>query len=178
MVDLLKKVSHSLNETMANLNEVVSIRTNINLSIEKLNLSEYIDKTKSLLSQQISDSKAVVINDVKTRICVNYNTAYLESILFNLISNAIRYCDKHKNPEITLTFDEESRALKVTDNGIGIDLDKNGDKIFGMYKTFNNNPDSKGIGLFIEKNQIDAMGGSIEVDSQLGKGTTFTIYFR
>lgn len=178
MIDLLKKVSHSLNETMANLNEVVSIRTNINLSIEKLNLSEYIDKTKSILSQQISNSNAIVTNNVKADIYVDYNTAYLESILFNLISNAIRYCDKDKNPEITLTFDEESRALKVADNGIGIDLDKNGDKIFGMYKTFNNNPDSKGIGLFIVKNQIDAMGGSIEVESKLGKGTTFTIYFR
>jgi len=68
--------------------------------------------------------------------------------------------------------------LKIKENGIGIDLGKNGEKLFGMYKTFNNNPDSKGIGLFITKNQIDAMGGRIQTESELNKGTTFTIYFK
>jgi hypothetical protein len=67
--------------------------------------------------------------------------------------------------------------LNVSDNGIGIDMKKNGDKLFGMYKTFNNNPDARGIGLFITKNQIDAMGGKVEVESELGKGTSFKIYF-
>lgn len=178
MIDLLKKVSQSLNETMSNLNEVVSIRTNINLSIEKLNLSSYVEKAKTILSQQISKQDANVQNLVATHIEINYNAAYLESILFNLISNAIRYSHKDRKPEIVITFDEETKALKVKDNGIGIDLKKNGEKLFGMYKTFNNNPDSKGIGLFLVKNQIDAMGGTIEVESKLNEGTAFTIYFK
>jgi len=46
-----------------------------------------------------------------------------------------------------------------------------------MYKTFHKNHDSRGIGLFITKNQIEAMGGTIEVKSEVGKGTTFKIYF-
>lgn len=178
MVDLLKKVSQSLNETMSNLNEVVSIRTNINLSIECLNLKEYIEKAKVILSHQISAKNAVVQNLVPANIAVNYNTAYLESILFNLISNALRYSHANRKPEIILSFDPETNKLKIQDNGIGIDLDKNGDKVFGMYKTFNNNPDSKGIGLFIVKNQIDAMGGTITIESKLNEGTTFTIYFK
>ena len=178
MIDLLKKVSQSLNETMTNLNEVVSIRTNINLSSEPLNLKEYINKTKLILSQQIEAKQVKIENLVAASIMVNYNTAYLESILFNLISNAIRYSRSDVIPEIKITFDSKTSTLKVQDNGIGIDLKKNGEKMFGMYKTFNNNPDSKGIGLFIVKNQIDAMGGSITVDSMLGKGTTFTISFK
>lgn len=178
MIDLLKKVSQSLNETMSNLNEVVSIRTNINLSIEHLNLKEYIDKTKLILSQQITAKQVMIEDLVSPSIMVNYNTAYLESILFNLISNAIRYSRSDLIPEIKITFDSHSNSLKVQDNGIGIDLKKNGEKIFGMYKTFNNNPDSKGIGLFIVKNQIDAMGGSISVESSLNRGTTFTIFFK
>lgn len=178
MISLLKKVSQSLNETMSNLNEVVSIRTNINLSIEKLNLNAYIEKAKSILNQQITKQEANVLNLVPAHIEISYNTAYLESILFNLISNAIRYSHKDRKPEIVITFDEENKALKVKDNGIGIDLRKNGEKLFGMYKTFNDNPDSKGIGLFLVKNQIDAMGGTIEVESELNEGTTFTIYFK
>jgi len=178
MIDLLKKVSQSLNETMANLNEVVSIRTNINLNIETINLRDYIENAKLILSQQIADKEATVQNLVSPTIEINYNTAYLESILFNLISNAVRYSHKDRKPEIIISFDEQTRALKISDNGIGIDLDKNGEKLFGMYKTFHNNPDSKGIGLFIVKNQIDAMGGTIKTESKLNEGTEFTIYFK
>ncbi|MES2411848.1 MAG: PAS domain S-box protein [Bacteroidota bacterium] len=178
MIDLLKKVSESLNETMYNLNEVVSIRTNITLNTEHLNLWEYIEKAKTILSQQISKQEATVQNLVTKSVEINYNKSYLESILFNLISNAIRYCHKDRKAEIILSFDEETKSLKIKDNGIGIDLKKNGEKLFGMYKTFNDNPDSKGIGLFLVKNQIDAMGGTIKVESKLGEGTTFIIYFK
>lgn len=178
MIDLLKKVSDSLNETMSNLNEVVSIRTNINLSIEKLNLYEYIEKARVILSQQISKNEADVQNLVPKDIEINYNAAYLESILFNLISNAIRYSHKDRKPEIIITFDTETNSMKIQDNGIGIDLRKNGEKLFGMYKTFNNNPDSKGIGLFLVKNQVDAMGGTIKAESKLHEGTAFIIHFK
>lgn len=62
------------------------------------------------------------------------------------------------------------------DDGLGIDLEKNGDKLFGMYKTFHGNKDAKGIGLFMTNNQVEAMHGKIEVESQIGIGTNFKIY--
>jgi signal transduction histidine kinase len=68
--------------------------------------------------------------------------------------------------------------LSIADNGIGIDLKKNGDKLFGLYKTFNGNVDARGVGLFISKNQIDFMGGKVEVTSEVGLGTIFKIYFK
>ena len=178
MIDLLKKVSHSLNETIFNLNEVVSIRSNINLSVEKINIHDYIEKTKTVLADQIQKKHANIHNLVSPSIEIDYNVAYFESIIYNFISNAIRYSHPDREPEITLSFDEKEKSLTISDNGIGIDLKKNGDKLFGMYKTFNNNPDSKGIGLFITKNQIDAMGGRIETKSELNKGTTFILYFK
>jgi len=178
MIDLLKQVSNSLNETMSNLNEVVSIRTNINLTVEQLNLHDYIENAKVVLSKQMQSKFAKVQNMVAPGIEVLYNAAYLESILLNFISNAIRYSHPDRKPIIKISYDERRKALTIADNGIGIDLEKNGAKLFGMYKTFNNNPDSKGIGLFITKNQIDAMGGKIETDSKLGVGTTFTIFFK
>jgi len=178
MIDLLKKVSHSLNETIYNLNEVVSIRNNINLSVEKINIHDYIEKTKTILADQIQKKQAIIYNYVSPSVEIDYNTAYFESIIYNFVSNAIRYSHPDRVPEITLSYNEQEKSLKISDNGIGIDLEKNGDKLFGMYKTFNNNPDSKGIGLFITKNQIDAMGGRIETESELNKGTTFTIFFK
>lgn len=178
MLHLLKKVSKSLDETMRNLNDVVNIRTKINLSIESLNLHEFITKSVDLLSRQIEEKSATINNLVPTHVHVNYNTAYLESILYNFISNAIRYCHPERKPVITLSFDETHKILQIEDNGIGIDLNRNGENLFGMYKTFNNNPDAKGIGLFITKNQIDAMGGKVETESELNVGTKFKIYFK
>ena len=178
MVHLLQKVSKSLDDTMRNLNEVVNIRTNFNITIERLNLHDYIEKSVAVLDKQIRDKKVEIQNLVPKHIFIDYNVAYLESILYNFISNAIRYSNPKKQPLIVLQFDEEKKALSITDNGIGIDLKRNGENLFGMYKTFNNNPDAKGIGLFISKNQIDAMGGRIETKSEIDQGTTFTIYFK
>jgi signal transduction histidine kinase len=66
----------------------------------------------------------------------------------------------------------------VEDNGLGIDLDKHGDKLFGMYKTFHTHKDSRGLGLFLTKNQVESMGGKIEVESALGQGSTFKIFLK
>ncbi|AOM78989.1 PAS domain S-box protein [Pedobacter steynii] len=179
MIQLLKKVSDALNETLLNLNEVVNIQTNINIIVEPLNLKRYIDKTLNILHDQIVLKQVTVINKVTEDIVVNYNPAYLESILLNFIFNAIRYSHDDRLPVIELSCRHEDRlVLQISDNGIGLNLEKHGDELFGMYKTFNGNPDSRGVGLFISKNQIDAMGGRVTVESEVGVGTTFKIYFR
>jgi PAS domain S-box-containing protein len=180
MLDLLKTVSGSLNETMLHLNEVINIRTNIALASESLNLQHYISIVTAILSKQIEINEVEIINEVPEDFVINYNPAYLESILYNIISNAIRYRHSDRKPQIKISMQNENgkKILEISDNGIGIDLTRNGDKIFGMYKTFSNNKDSKGIGLFITKNQVDAMGGNITVESEIGLGTTFKIYIR
>ena len=180
LLPLLSSVSESLNETMHNLNEVVNIQTNINLNVEPLDLRKYIEKTLIDLHEEIKQRKITVNCHVKRDTLIVYNPAYLENILINCISNAIRYSDPDKDSFVNIeSYEEESKTvLKISDNGIGIDMQKNKDKIFGMYKTFHNNPDAKGMGLFITKNQIDAMGGSITVESKPGEGTTFRIYFK
>lgn len=178
MMLLLKSVSDSLDETMEHLNEVVNINTNINLSIKPLNLNNYVDKAKEVLTDQIQTNEVTFITNIPENATINYNSAYLESILYNLISNAIRYRHKQRKPIISIHLYKEmdKDVIEISDNGMGIDLKRNADKIFGMYKTFSNNPDAKGIGLFITKNQIDAMGGTIKVKSTLDIGTSFKIY--
>ncbi|NDP28581.1 MAG: PAS domain S-box protein [Flavobacterium sp.] len=177
MMILLKSVSNSLDETMEHLNEVVNINTNVNLSIKALNLSSYLDKAKEVLTEQIQSNDATFITNIPENATINYNSAYLESILYNLISNAIRYKHKDRRPIITIQLykENEKDVIQISDNGMGIDLERNADKIFGMYKTFSDNPDAKGIGLFITKNQVVAMGGTIKVKSTVDVGTSFKI---
>ena len=179
MLGLLKSVSETLSQTMDNLNEVVSIQTNIDQVVEELNLNKYIHKTLQVLHNKISKNEAIIINSVSDTTTVSFNPAYLESVLLNFISNSIRYKHPDRKPEIKLQSYIENNylVLEIKDNGIGIDLKKNGKKLFGLYKTFTNNIESRGIGLFITKNQVDAMKGKIEVESELNEGTTFKIYF-
>lgn len=179
MIQLLGCVSQSLNETMAHLNEVINIRSNTNLLLEKINLKEYVTATENLLKDQSKSNSIEIINNIPANAEISYNPAYMQSILFNIISNAIKYRDENRKTVISIDLFEAENfksILQISDNGIGIDLNKNADKIFGMYKTFTSQVDSRGIGLFITKNQIDAMGGSIEVVSTPGKGTTFKIF--
>jgi PAS domain S-box-containing protein len=174
----LEAVVGRLDETLYNLNDVVSIQRNVNLQIEPLILNDYVSKAEEVLEKQIAEKNAKIINQIDKGIMVNYNPAYLESIAFNFLSNAIKYSSPDRQPVVTINaFYEETRlVLQFSDNGLGIDLKRNKDKLFGMYKTFHSNKDAKGLGLFISKNQIEAMGGKVEVESELGVGTQFKIY--
>ena len=173
----LRTVAKRLDETLYDLNDVVSIHNNIKLIIESLNLYYYVDRAMDVLHENAIMKNAVIRNLIPPDIEINYNPAYLESILLNLLSNAIKYSHPDRTPEITFEFSQENdkSILKISDNGMGIDLEKHGDKLFGMYKTFHGNKDSRGLGLFITKNQVEAMGGTIAVESNPDLGTTFKI---
>ena len=97
----------------------------------------------------------------------------------NLISNAIKYRHPDRKPVVDLyTYMEGGKyCLMVKDNGLGIDLKKYGNKIFNMYQTFHDREDAVGIGLFIVKNQVEMLQGTIEVESTVDLGTTFIIRF-
>jgi signal transduction histidine kinase len=68
--------------------------------------------------------------------------------------------------------------LIFSDNGLGFDMDKVKDKIFGLYEKFHSNVDSNGIGLYLVYNHITSLGGRIAVESKINEGATFTISFK
>ena len=175
---MLKSVSNTLNDTLENLNEVVNIHANLGLNIKKLRLIDYVDKSLNFFRESIILKDIKIIVDIAKDVEIDYNPAYLENVLNNLISNAIRYADLEKMSQISISFtqEENDKVLVISDNGQGIDLNQNKARIFGLYKTFTTHQDSKGMGLFITKNQIEAMGGFIKVESELNVGTTFKIY--
>jgi signal transduction histidine kinase len=103
----------------------------------------------------------------------------LYSILYNLLSNAIKF----RTPDAPLSIHLQSRGehdfvcLSIKDNGVGIDLNRYGSKLFGLYQKFNTHVPGKGVGLHLIKVQAEAMGGWVEVDSQLNAGSEFKVYF-
>ena len=166
-------------ETLDNLNEVVAISTNVNLEKKPIVLNEKIAAAELNLSAFLKKNNARVINEVEDDVQIKVIPAYIDSILMNFITNAVKYRDPSRDPVIRLsvTKNDKYTILSIEDNGLGIDMKKYGDKLFGMYKTFHHNSDARGIGLYITKNQIEAMNGKVMVSSEVGKGTTFNIYF-
>lgn len=177
LMSMLKSTAGALDETMRHLNNVVSIQTKGDIVTEDLFLADYVNKTKEILSEQIQAKGALVVNELDSKLTVKFNVAYLESVLLNFMSNALKYAHPERRPKVHICSSVVAGHLhlKISDNGIGIDLERHGANLFGMYKTFHGNKDARGIGLFISKNQIEAMGGSISVESEIDKGTTFTI---
>ncbi len=179
IMKMLSYASDNLLETLENLNEVVDISTNVNMDKKSMNLNESIIKVQQNLSAFLERNKVEFINSVPDDLTVPSVPAYLESIVLNLVTNAVKYRKTNTHPVISLTAkkQEDSVIFSISDNGLGIDLNRYGNKIFGMYKTFHNNKDARGLGLYIIKNQIEAMGGNITVNSEVGVGTTFNVYF-
>ena len=177
--DMLKKVAQNLNESLNQLMEVLHIKKNKLIDKEVLTFQKIYSKTLESLQGEILKSKAVIKADFSAIGEIEYSKIYLESIFHNLISNALKYRDLVRIPEITIQTEKKNNHifLHVADNGLGIDLEKNGHKIFGMHQIFHNHPDAKGIGLFMTKTQIESMKGKISVSSEANVGTTFTVMF-
>ena len=179
IIAMLTDASDNLLETLENLNQVVDINANINQKKKLINLNAVICDIEKNLSPFLLNNNATLVNRVSNEIEINVVASYIDSILMNFIINAVKYKNPEVNPIVILSAKREGgyTILSIADNGLGINLEKYGDKLFGMYKTFHNHTEARGIGLYITKNQIDAMNGKIEVTSEVGKGTTFNIYF-
>lgn len=174
----LKTLSQCLTKTIANLNEVVHVQNSKSKEVKKIFIAKEINHILDLLHYVISENNATIYNNISKKLFLYYNNSYFESIIQNLLSNAIKYKHPDRDPVISIdcAYDKQEFKLIISDNGMGIDLEKYGDDIFGLYKTFHHNNDSEGIGLYLIKNQIESFGGRITVDSKVGVGTSFTIY--
>ncbi|WP_052825902.1 PAS domain-containing sensor histidine kinase [Neotamlana nanhaiensis] len=177
---LLKQAVDHLGETVDNLNEVASINTKKNIQLEPLGLLDTVNTITKSIAAQIIASKADISINIASHIKVMAIPAYLDSIVLNFLTNAIKYKKQNEVPKIDITAKIENNfiILQIRDYGLGIDLQKHGEKLFGMYKTFHKHEDSRGIGLFITKNQIEAIGGTVDVDSKVNEGTTFNIHLK
>jgi light-regulated signal transduction histidine kinase (bacteriophytochrome) len=179
LVKKIGEVTRSFSQTIDELTEVVKIRQEISLEFQENKFETLIQHIKTSLGTQITNAQATITCDFDKCETIRYPKVYIESILLNLITNAIKYRSDKRVLKIHLVTRVENESICFTcqDNGLGLDLKKYGDKIFGMNKTFHPNSDSRGMGLFITKNQIESLGGTISMASEPDEGSTFTILF-
>lgn len=176
---MLKKSSKQLDETIKHLNDVISLNKELNTSRVSVHVTQTIEKALQPMSQIIKNSEAQLQFHIEAKATIYTVPAYFESIVFNLISNALKYNKPGEAPVVDVYWETKAdhHLLKVQDRGLGIDLERYGDRLFNMYQTFHRVQDAKGIGLFLTRNQVEAMGGEIGVNSTPNEGATFWVKF-
>lgn len=174
---MITSASKSLSETITHLNDVVQVKTGALEKLQSISVLNTINHIITSINGLLEEQDTTLNIDVSKTHFVNAVPAYLESIFLNVLTNALKYSSPNRKPSIKIKSQVKNEKILITfiDNGQGIDLNRHGDKIFGMYKTFHKHRDAKGIGLFITKNQIESMNGSINIESIVDKGTTLYI---
>ena len=174
------KSTHLLNDTINDLVKVIIIRDNPSIQKENILINSALEKVLSQLNSQIELHKPLINLDFNKVDSIYVNEAYLESILTNLLSNSIKYQNPKEELKITIFTYEVNNTIVLIfkDNGIGINLDRHREKVFGLYQRFHTYPNSKGLGLYLVKTQVETMGGTIEIESEVNVGTAFTLTFK
>ncbi|HVW96495.1 MAG TPA: PAS domain S-box protein [Mucilaginibacter sp.] len=173
---MLQQSSTTLISTLNELMKVLEVRNNQNLPYDNCDLSELTENIKRMLTGQIISKKAIISTHFNIPV-LKFPKMYLESIFYNMVSNALKYSKADVPPEINIVskVTDGKVTLIFSDNGLGIDLKRHGNNMFKLNHTFHSGFDSKGVGLFMTKTQIETFGGNISVESDPGVGTTFTI---
>jgi PAS domain S-box-containing protein len=175
----LKESSSKALTTLEELNEVLKLKQNENIEKQLLYFENVFAQIRTMISAKIAEASAVIHADFSQAPTIHYPNIYLESIFLNLLTNALKYRKPGVPPviEVRTYMQDKDTILEIKDNGLGINLERYGHQIFKLQKTFHKHPESRGIGLFMIKNQIEAMGGEIFIESQEDVGTTFFINF-
>jgi PAS domain S-box-containing protein len=172
----LQKSADALDRIITDLNSILEIKQTSPDQYQKIDLQELLTEVIRRNEEDIQVSGADIRFHFQARY-INAILPYTRSIFNNLIENAIKYRDLERSPVIRIKSwtENDSTCISIEDNGIGIDLEQNKDALFGLYKRFHFHVKGKGMGLHMVKNQIEAMGGSIRVESEPGRGTKFVI---
>lgn len=180
LLQRIKPVVNHINEIFNELVESIQVRQDSEIKSINVDLKECLEKILITFDAQIQSYNAQIVMDFEEVPILYYPTKYIDSILTNLISNAIKYQSPHRKLiiEVKTKLIDDHIVLSVSDNGLGIDLNRHKDAMFKIRKVFHSHPDAKGFGLFMTKTQVEAMGGTIWVESSPDVGSTFFVQFK
>ena len=168
-----------LDQVLRDLQTILDIQRGTKSGFENVDVQTELQKSLALLETDIQEKNVQVTKHIETGLTIRGYKAYVQSIFHNLISNSVKFSSEDRQPIIKIFGQKENGKvnIEVEDNGVGIEMKYANDKIFQLYQRFNYDHPGKGVGLYLVKTQVEAMHGSIELKSELKKGTTFKIAF-
>lgn len=180
ITQLMVNAAHELDHVIKDLGVILGVQKAGSQLVTEVNLPELMEKIENSLADDIKETGANIQSDLGSIITLSTIPQYIESILTNLISNAIKYRHPSRSPEIIFKVRDlgEWICMELSDNGVGIDLIQSREKLFSLYQRFHFHVEGKGLGLYLVKTQVEALGGRVDVVSQPGEGATFQIYLK
>jgi signal transduction histidine kinase len=176
---LMEKSAQSLETVIHDLNKIIDIRKDKFQATEKVSLETEVNLIAHSLNVFITEKDVTIRQNFEANEIISIK-AYVNSILYNLISNAIQYRSPERSLVINVTSyrKDDFVVIEVTDNGLGIDLERFKGDLFKLYKRFHTHIEGKGLGLYLVKQQVEKMNGRIEVDSVPGEWTRFSVFMK
>ncbi|WP_221393014.1 PAS domain S-box protein [Dyadobacter sp. NIV53] len=169
-----------LDNVIGDLNTILQVKRQVGEKNKTVNLQLLVDNIKSSIDGLILKENVQIITDFSAKNEFVALRTYLHSIFYNLIINSIKYHQSGLAPVMEIRSAVSGRLLTISfkDNGMGIDLVKNEGQVFGLYKRFHQHVEGKGMGLFMVRTQVEILGGTVSVSSEVNKGTEFLIRFQ
>jgi signal transduction histidine kinase len=166
----------NLNSILTDLNEILAVNKQ-NKTYHPVLFKEVMDEVKTLLSSEIKEYGVQIDEAYEPTLKIITVRTLLHSILYNLIQNAIKYRSQERDLQIKISVvtNKLTTLIEVEDNGSGIDLERHRDRLFKLYSRLDLKQPGKGIGLYLVKLNVQNIGGKIELQSELHKGTKFLI---
>jgi signal transduction histidine kinase len=171
--------THDLDGVVRDLSSILDIKKHHG-KFTTVHPAQALERILKTLENEIENSQTTIETDFTQTPTVYAVGPYVESILYNLLSNAIKYRDQQRPSVISVTgyCTPDHVLITVSDNGLGIDLTRHKEAVFNLYKRFHTHVEGKGLGLFLVRAQMVAMGGWVEIESEVGRGTVFRLWFK
>ncbi len=176
-LDHLKESAQGVDQIIHDLSQIIAIRKGLDTILERVDVRHVVKHIISDLTDEIKRAQANIHTNLQVEEMVSVKS-YIQSILYNLISNALKYRNPERPSEIRLSIarDRDQVRIEVSDNGLGIDLPQERlGEIFNLYKRLHTHVPGKGLGLYLVKTQVEGLQGQIFVHTKLGEGTTFHV---
>ncbi len=168
----------NLDEVIRDLNQILQTKQSAEEKKERINLHALVYDVQESISDMIEKNGARIVTDFSNAPEIVSIPSFVRSIFHNLITNSIKYRRPDVPPLIQISSQKVGDCVRLlfSDNGVGIDMTSQGNKLFGLYKRFHPTlAEGKGMGLFMVKTQVESLGGEIRARSEVNVGTEFTI---
>ncbi|MEO0333245.1 MAG: hybrid sensor histidine kinase/response regulator [Bacteroidota bacterium] len=181
---VMGKIGSSINRLdnmIRSFSNVFLVEKDLEKEPETINIAQAIAEVEDQLAELVRSSNIRISTDFSRASTVLFVPVLFSSILQNLITNSIKYSETSREPRISITTEDSDDyvIMHFEDNGIGIDLEKHQKRLFKLFKRFNpGTAEGTGVGLYMIKSIMDANDGRINIDSKLGKGTRFDLFFK
>ncbi|WP_180754331.1 PAS domain-containing protein [Hymenobacter sp. DG01] len=181
MLELMQGAVERFQRTITNLTDISRLQKEHDQPRDQVQLANLIEAVRLDLMPLLQETGAVLKVEVEACPTLQFAEKNLRSIIYNLLSNALKYRHPNRVPEVLIRcrVQDSYRVLEVQDNGLGLDLTQvqAQEKLFAMFQRLHTHVEGTGVGLYMVKNIVENAGGRVEVQSQLGQGSTFAIYF-